>query len=173
MLVNAADRRTVTFHKSATGEAIHSANFDISQPLPWRVEIDVVACDHCWPDETTTEAEMAVLNAAVATVQHGLKRANHAWAIDQIAKGARTVGTTELLALAKGKFASTRFDDLRKDGQFPEPVTASGRNVWIESEALDAIARVVAMDTEDAYRKKAPMNRFERRKASAKARQAK
>ena len=66
-------------------------------------------------------------------------------------------------------FAKTRLDELIRDGKFPQPIWSSGRKVWIEREAMDAIARVAAMDTEGrgSPRKVAPMNRHERRRLAA------
>ena len=170
MLTFGDERRQIWLHRDKAGGITHKATFDLAEPMPWRAEVDLILCSDCFLGDAEsrelTPADAAAIDAKIVAMQVKLIKSNNAWAIEQIAKGAATLTEAALLARAKGIFGSTRLNELRKAGMFPEPVIASGRNVWIESEAAEAIARVVARDTETAAKRRAPLNRYSQKSAA-------
>ena len=174
MLSDASERRRVDIHKSTDG-LTHRYSFDVTEPMPWRAEVDMAMCPDCFlggaEERDLSPEESDAIAARVALIEGELQKSHNAWAFDQIERGAATLTESQLLERAKktNTFAKTRLDELIRDGKFPQPIWSSGRKVWIEREAMDAIARVAAMDTEGrgSLRKVAPMNRYERRKLAA------
>ena len=132
-----------------------------------RAEVDVVICESCLGDATITDADIAELDLEIEMVQHLLQKANHAWSFEKMRQGAKTITESALLEHAKGVIGSTRLNVLRKAGEFPEPMKAGTKNIWVMAEALDGLAAIAARDTEAATKKIAPMNRYQTRKAEA------
>ena len=171
MLTFHEDRRQVWIHRNADGTLRHEFNFDPRAPLPWRAEVDVAYCGDCLPEyvdgPSPDNALMSRLGVAIGAeldkVHATLTEAHHASALARMRDGAKTITETELLARYVGVVGSTRLQQLRKDRLFPEPMTAGGRNIWIESDAADAVAHMVARDTEAGAKKRAPLNRHQRR----------
>lgn len=164
LVLHNEDIRTVELHRTKDGKGLCSTfNFDPKIGLPWQCRIDLWHCE-CASDATDDERAVAIEHIAAE-----LNVSRVAMVASRVRAGATTLTEREVLQRARGKFSSTTLAELRKVGRFPEPVLVNKRNLWLESEAMYAIAMFVSDEGHAALRRARPMNRHERR-AKAKAR---
>ena len=169
MLSDASERRRVEICRDANGGLKHTFNFDVTEPLPWRAEVDMAMCSDCFlgsdEERDMSPAESAALAAEIEKIQGELQKSNAAWVFDRIAAGEAIMTEEGVLAIAP--FGHSHLNKLRKEGRFPQPVISAGKNIWLASEARLALAKIAAGDTERAAARQRPLNRHERRKLAA------
>ena len=168
MLADASERRRVDIHTSKDG-LTHVFNFNVTEPLPWRAEVDMAMCSDCFlgsdEERDMSPAESAALAAEIEKIEGELQKSNAAWVFDRIAAGEATMTEEGVLAIAP--FGHSHLNKLRKEGRFPQPVLSAGKNIWLASEVRLALAKIAAGDTERAAARQRPLNRHERRKLAA------
>lgn len=160
MLTWGDKRHRIILHKDPDGKSeflFETVNFEWADALSWGVQVDLVCCADCFPDQWHQFTPHAGL---VAEMDRQLRHCNNRHVFDEIARGAVTVNRNRVLEIAKGKFGSTKLNDYINDGRFPPPTTINMKDHWLEREVHEAIARIAAEDTAERRKRTAPPNRY-------------
>ena len=77
MLSDASERRRVDIHKSKNG-LTHRYSFDVTEPMPWRAEVDMAMCPDCFlggaEGRDLSPEESAAIAVEVALIEGELQK---------------------------------------------------------------------------------------------------
>lgn len=155
-----------TIHAGDSGAEVQFS-FDTDKPIPWLMDVLLVWCHDCYPNEAdhNLEAHAGLLEG----IKGRLRKSADTHRANRIAAGAKMLTLESVAAVLLRE--RTWIQEQINAGRFPEAMYSGNKRVWLEEEVRHAAARIVCEDTAKASERNhenrhRPLNRHERRKAA-------